>query len=245
MGFRIRITAEHFLARIPQSPFQHVAIIGHAHRVTAMRAPLNQIDKLALGFELRDVFKRFSGFPIRRIGACIRQIFTHVALLDRREHCIGRNFFLGSELRHVALSIVAGQPAPLLAESGHLAVVDHDGHAVFIDTGLLAFLHHFIQLRETPDLPLLAVIAQVLMLGSRISIVGLPLKAQIQILCVVGRLYTQIDVTILACDRHRFERAAFDEFLADILLGVLFVVTGNTRIAALDFLAGTFVRVAA
>jgi len=62
---------------------------------------------------------------------------------------------------------MTGQPATLLRETRHLAVVDHDRHAVFVDARLLAFLHHLVELGKAVDLPLLAIETQVLMLAAR------------------------------------------------------------------------------
>jgi hypothetical protein len=121
----------------------------------------------------------------------------------------------------------------LLGETGHLAVVDHDRHAVFIDAGLLALLHHLVQLGEAVDLPLLAVEAQVLVLAAGIGVGGLPLETQVGIAVVVGGLDLEVDRAGLAGDGHRFEPAGLDQRGAQVLLGARFVMAGHAGVAAL------------
>ena len=122
---------------------------------------------------------------------------------------------------------MAGEPAALLRETRHLAVVDHDRHAVLVDAGLLAFLHHLVELGIAVDLPLLAVETQVLVLAAREVVEGLPLEAQVGILVVERGLHREILVAVLALDRHRLQTAAFHQLVADVLFRILLVVTGD------------------
>ena len=133
----------------------------------------------------------------------------------------------------------------MLGKTGYLAVIDHDGHAVFIDAGLLAFLHHFVELWKAPDLPFLAIKAQVLVLYARVRVVGFPLEAQIGVLVVVGGLYAEFHMAVFAFDGHRLQRAGLDQLVAHVFFGVFFVVARHTGIAALGFFVGALVRIAA
>src|SRR5678815_1109612 len=94
-----------------------------------------------------------------------RKVLAQVALLQRAEQGVGAGLFLRNRALHVALAVVAREPAALPREPRHLAVIDHHRQAILVDPGLLAFAHHLIELRIAVDLPLLAVEAQVLVLS--------------------------------------------------------------------------------
>ena len=197
-----------------------------------MGAPLDQIDEAAGGLDLGDVLDRLAGFPVRRVAAARRQVLAHVVLLDRGQERVGGDFFLGELFRHVALAFVAGEPAALLRKHRHLAIVDHDRHAVFVDGGLLAFLHHLVELGIAVGLPFLAVEALVLVFRARIRVLRLPLVAQVGILGVIRRLDLEIHRAVLAFDRHRLQRTALDQFVAHGLF--LACVAGGAGLAVLD-----------
>ncbi len=81
--FLVRVTAEHLVTSVEQPVFQHVAIIGHADRIGAMRPPLHQIEKTPRGLDLGDLFRRLGFVPGGFIiGARRRQVLAHIFFLE-------------------------------------------------------------------------------------------------------------------------------------------------------------------
>ena len=133
---------------------------------------------------------------------------------------------------------MAGQPTALLGEQRHFAVINHDRHAVFVNAGLCALLDHLVELGIAVDLPFLAVETQVLVLGSRIRILGLPLETEVNILGVERGLNLEIDRTILTLDRRRLKRPCHYQFGAELLfLSHVTLDTGLTTLYRFGALA--------
>src|SRR6185436_12433990 len=74
-----------------------------------------------------------------------------VCHFDRAQQRVGVGFLFRRSARHVALAVMAGEPAALPGEARHLAVVDHHRHAVFIHAGLFAFADDLVELRVAVD----------------------------------------------------------------------------------------------
>ena len=84
-----------------------------------MCTPLEQFDKPAVGFDPVDLFDRLAALPVGGIGAGGRQVLADIAALDGLHQRVRLDLALGELLGHVALAVVAGQPAALLREAGH------------------------------------------------------------------------------------------------------------------------------
>ena len=127
----------------------------------------------------------------------------------------------GRKLRHVALAVVAGEPAALVCECRHPSIVDHDGEAIFVDARLLAFLDDRVQLRVAVRLPFLAVEAHERMRLARIRVPRFPRGAEIGALVVVRNLEAQLDNAVLAINRRGLQRICLDQLVAELFLLVL------------------------
>ena len=98
----------------------------------------------------------------------------------------------------------------MIRESRYPTVVDHDRKPVFIDPGLLALLDDRIQFRITVRFPFLAVEANKWVRIARMRVPGLPLRAEIRVLVVIGDLETQLGDTVLARNGCGFQRICLD-----------------------------------
>ena len=139
---------------------------------------------------------------------------------------------------------MAGEPTTLLGEHRHLAVVQHDRHPVLVNRRLLALLDSLIEARTAVDLPVLAVIAVIGVFDTGTLGAGLPLEAQIGVLCVIGGLHGQIHITVLALDRHWFDLSTLDKVRPHVLLFVRLVMARGAGIAALGLFRGIFMLTA-
>ncbi len=136
-------------------------------------------------------------------------------------------------LGHVALTAVAGQPAPLLLKKRHLAVVEHDGKAVLVDGGLRARLDLFVQLRIAVLRPPLTIEAQVGVGAPGEVVLGFPLEAPVKVLGVIGGLDVDVDRALLAIELGRLrDNLTGDSFIAHV--GFLALVAGETGLALGD-----------
>src|SRR4026207_1492757 len=80
--------------------------------------------------------------------------------------------------------------------------------------------------------PLLAVVAHVVVHAPFTLEIRLPLESEIDVLGVMCGLCRDIDDAILARDRRRFDTAALDDHIAEVLLVAL--VAARARLALLD-----------
>ena len=210
-----------------------------------MTAPLHQLDEGARLLEAGDLLRRAGLVPARRlVRARGRQILAHVAFLVRlADQRMGLDLLLGRLSGHVAHAGVAGQPAALVGEHRHLAVVDHHRQAILVERRLGAAAHCFLRARPADEGPLLAVVHHVVVHLPGPRHLRLPLEAEVQIGVVMGGLDLERDRAELAGDRDRFVPPALDEGGAEF--GLLALVAGQTGFALPDLGIGTLVLRAA
>src|SRR5512134_1255132 len=140
-----------------------------------MRAPLDEIEELALGFELLELADRDTLVPGRVwVGARGRQVLANVRFLDRLVERVFGDLRGAGLARHVALAVMASDPAALLVEVWHRAVVDQHRHAVLVDRRLLALVGGRRQPRRAVSLPFLAVEAVIGIAVARVAVLRLP-----------------------------------------------------------------------
>ena len=222
----VEVPGERIFAVVEISVFEHIAVVGHADRGGAGDAPLHQVEESARSPDLRDFLFRLGLVPARRlIGARRGEILADVGIVSRfAEDRMLLHRLADGLIARVAHSVVAGQPAALLGEPRHLAVIEHDRKAVLIERRLLARPDRLVIAVMAVPFPLLAVVAHVIVHAPFAVEVRLPLESEIDVLGVVRGLRRDIDDAVLARDRRRFDTAALDDNIAEILLVAL--VTG-------------------
>ena len=180
---------------------------------------------------LVDLLFRFGLVPTCRVvGASRGEIFSDVGIVFR----IGKQRMLLHRLAddliaRVAHAVVAGQPATLLGEQRHLAVVKHDREAIFVERRLFARPHRLVVAIVPIPFPLLPIEAHV--------IVHAPFAIQMRSSIESGNRRTRrrarpaphTNRAVLAGNRRRFEVATFDDLFAASLLGAF--VAGETRLS--------------
>ena len=149
---------------------------------------------------------------------------------------------LFGQVRHVALADVAGQPAALLGEHGHAAIVDHHRQAVLIDGRLAIVPDLAAQARPADLLPVGAIEAPMRVRGAGVVVEGLPLESQVQVVVIVGGLHREVDDRLLAFDRVGLQAPSPDNRLAQLLF--LALMARNAAVALFGFPVGAFVLLA-
>ena len=243
IGFLVPVLAEWTFTRVIQAILENVEVVGHAHGIRPVTSPLHEVEEAALRFDLVDLRAAFGTRPIG-VGARRWEVFAYVLFLQTAvtEQCVCFDVGLARLVRHVPLTVVTAHPAAVHVEVRYIAIVYEHRKAIFIDAGLLAFLHDLVEFGITIVLPLFPVIAAEGMRLSRIGITRLPLGPQVGVVLVVGKLQSQVDGGLLSFNRHRFEAPTGDDKFTDLLL--LAFMAGGTAVALGDLFVGALVVLA-